>query len=150
MANHHTDSCHFIMNLRQYLSYMGVYSEVGFKKKQYYMNKCSYDKNWSYVRLLVDVGFIPFNASDEDNFINVVDGNYTTFSPDIINCVESVTTDLSRNDPRRSWISKISPMNLPMYRCHHLWSYMTPLPKYDALKISSMTRTMINTIVALT
>ena len=36
----------------------------------------------------MDTGFIPFTGSDEDNFIEVIDGNFSIFSPDIINSVE--------------------------------------------------------------
>ena len=78
----------FLMKLRQSLSYMGVDLEAGFKKKQHYTSKRSYNKNRSYVRLLMNANFIPFNAADEDIYMDIVDGNYTTFSPDILSFVE--------------------------------------------------------------
>ena len=88
MANHHADSCHFLMKLRQALTYMGVDPEAAFKKKVHFQGRQTYDKNRSYVRSLMDAGFIPFTGADEDNFIDVVDGDLSIFSPDYINSVE--------------------------------------------------------------
>ena len=49
----------------------------------------------------MDAGFTPFNGADEDNFINVIDGGHTIFSPEIINFVEEKETTISRSDPYR-------------------------------------------------
>ena len=76
------------MKLRQSLSYMGVDPESGFKKKQHYQGRNTYNKNRSHVRSLIDAGFIPFSVADENTFIDVVDGDPEVFSPDIINSVE--------------------------------------------------------------
>ena len=93
MDNHHANSCHFLMKLRQALTYMGVDPEAAFKKKVHFQSRHTYDKNRSFVRSLMDAGFIPFTGADEDNFIDVVDGDFSVFSPDIINSVEDDTEE---------------------------------------------------------
>ena len=81
------------MKLRQALTYMGVDPEAPFKKKMHFQRRHTYDKNRSFVRSLMDAGFIPFTGADEDNFIDVVDGDFSVFSPDIINSVEDDTEE---------------------------------------------------------
>ena len=93
MANHNANSCHFLMKLRQALTYMGVDPEAAFKKKVHFQSRDTYDKNRSFVRSLMDAGFIPFTGADEDNFIDVVDGDFSIFSPDLINSVEDDTQE---------------------------------------------------------
>ena len=88
MQNHHTDSCHFLLKLRQALSYLGIDPNAAFKKKTHYQGRNSYEKNKSFVRSLMAANFIPFQHADEDNFIDVVDGNHDVFLPDIINTID--------------------------------------------------------------
>ena len=88
MANHHADSCHFLMKLRQALTYLGVDPESGFKKKQHFQGRQTYNKHRSTVRSLIDAGFIPFSGADADTFLDVVDDEPDVFSPDIINSVD--------------------------------------------------------------
>ena len=82
------------MKLHQTLTYMGVDPESALKKKMHFQGQQTYDKNRSYVRSLMDAGFIPYTEADEDNFIDIVDGDFSIFSPDIINSVE----DADQND----------------------------------------------------
>ena len=88
MQNHHADSCHFLLKLRQALSYLGIDPNAAFKKKTHYQGRNSYEKNKNFVRSLMAANFIPFKNADEDNFIDVVDGNHDVFLPDIINAIE--------------------------------------------------------------
>ena len=41
----------------------------------------------------MDAKFIPFRNADEDNFIDVVDGNHEVFTPDIINSIDDNAQD---------------------------------------------------------
>ena len=93
MQNHHADSCHFLLKLRQVLSYLGVEPNAAFKKKAHYQNQSSYVKNKSFVRNLMDANFIPFQNTDKDNFIDVMDGNHEFFTPDIINSIDDTSQD---------------------------------------------------------
>ena len=84
MQNHHADSCHFLLKLRQALTYLGVDPQAAFKKRTNFKGRNTYGQNSSYVRSLQDAGFIPFEA-DSDNFVDVVDGDHEIFTPDIMN-----------------------------------------------------------------
>ena len=93
MANHHADSCHFLLKLRQALSYLGVDPNAAFKKKSHFRGHNTYEKNKSFVRSLMAANFIPFTHADEDNFIDVVDGDHEVFLPDIINSIGDTTEE---------------------------------------------------------
>ena len=41
----------------------------------------------------MDANFITFQNADEDNFIDVVDGNHEVLTPDIINSIDDNTQD---------------------------------------------------------
>ena len=43
----------------------------------------------------MDAGFIPYGRADEGNFVDVVDGDHSVFTPDIIN---SITDEKINND----------------------------------------------------
>ena len=87
MANHHAESCYFLLKLRQALSYLGIDPDAAFKKKKNFKGTNSYEKNRGFVRSLMEANFIPFPRADADIFIDVVDGDHEVFSPDIINQV---------------------------------------------------------------
>ena len=87
MANHHADSCYFLLKLRQSLSYLGIDPDAAFKKKRNFKGKQSYEKNCAFVRSRMQANFIPFPQADADLFIDVVDGDHEVFTPDIINQV---------------------------------------------------------------
>ena len=76
------------MKLRQALTYLGVDPESGFKKKQHFQGRQTYNKHRSTVRSLIDAGLIPFSGADADTFLDVVDDEPDVFSPDIINSVD--------------------------------------------------------------
>ena len=88
MTNHHAYSCHFLLKIHQSLSYLDIGLNYAFKKKQHFQHNKSYDKNRSYVRSLIDAGFIPFRNVDKDHFIDIFDRNHSLFTPYIINCLE--------------------------------------------------------------
>ena len=75
------------MKLRQALTYLGVDPESGFKKKQHFQGRKTYNKNRSHVRSMIDAGFIPCSGADADTFLDVVDNDPDVFSP-IINSVD--------------------------------------------------------------
>ena len=89
MSGHHSDSCHFLLKLRQALTYLRMDPQAPLKKKAHFRGRNSYQKNNNYVRSLQDAGFIPFDGADADNFIDVVDNDHEVFSPDIINDIET-------------------------------------------------------------
>ena len=88
MANHYATAFYFLMKLYQAMVYMGVNPEAGFKKKIHFQGWQSYDKNRSYVRSLMDTGFITFTGVDKDTFIDVVNGDQYVFTPDIFNSTD--------------------------------------------------------------
>jgi len=88
MANHHADSCHFLMKLQQSLTYLGINPDANHHKRTHFTRKKTYDRHRSTVRSLIDAGFIPYSLADVDTFIDVVDGDPDVFSPDIINSVD--------------------------------------------------------------
>ena len=88
MANHHADSCHFLMKLRQSMTYLGMDPDANNNKRTHFTRKKTYDRHRSTVRSLIDAGFIPYSQADVDTFIDVVDGDPDVFSPDIINSVD--------------------------------------------------------------
>ena len=118
MQNHHTDSHHFLFKLRQVLSYLGIDPNAAFKKRTHYQNQNSYAKNKNFVRDLMDAKCIPFQNADEDNFIDVVDGNHEVFTPDIINSIDDNAQDewhaVSRPDTLSPQEDKIrDPLSTP-------------------------------------
>ena len=84
MQNHHADSCHFLLKLRQAITYLSIDPQAAFKKRTNFKGRNTYGDNRSYVRSLQDAGFIPFEA-DSNNFVDVVDGDNEIFTPDIMN-----------------------------------------------------------------
>ena len=88
MANHHADSCHFLLKLKQALSYLKMVPEAPHQKRTNFKGKNSYRANNDYVRSLQDAGFIPYDRADADNFLDVVDDDHDVFTPDIINSVD--------------------------------------------------------------
>ena len=93
MANHHADLCYFLLKLQQSLSYLGIDPDAAFKKKSNFKGKQSYEKNRAFVRSLMQANFIPFPRADADLFIDVVDGDYEVFTPNIINQVNDSNDD---------------------------------------------------------
>ena len=87
LSNHHASACYFLLKLKQALTYLGVDPDAVFKKQQNFKGKNSYAANRSYVRSLMDAGFIPYGRADEGNFVDVVDGDHSVFTPDIINSI---------------------------------------------------------------
>ena len=128
MDNYHAESCHFLMKLRQSFSYMGFASEAGFKKKHYFQGQQSYDNNRSYVRSLMDAGFVPFTGADEDNFIDVVDRDHTYYF--LISSISlMVTTNTKRNDETQKSVTRNQQNYLLMHPHQHLArSTLTFLP----------------------
>ena len=83
MDNHHSSSYHFLLNLHQVLSYLGKDPDAGFKKKKNFKEKNMYTQNRDYVRSLQDAGSIPYDNTNINNFIDVVDGHHDVFTPNI-------------------------------------------------------------------
>ena len=88
MANHHADTCHFLMELKQSLTYLDMNPDANSTRRHHFQHKKTYDRNRSTVRSLIDAGFIPYSQADLDTFIDVVDGDPDVFSPDIINSAD--------------------------------------------------------------
>ena len=88
MSGHHSTNCHFLIKLQQALAYLKMEPTAPYKKRNNFQRKHSYQKNNNYVRSLQDTGFIPYNAADADNFLDVVDTDHNVFEPDIINSIE--------------------------------------------------------------
>jgi len=85
METHHASSCHFLLKLRQSLTYLGIDPDAGNKKKANFQGRHSYAQNRDYVSSLQDAGFIPYTDASADNFVDVVDNDHEVYTPKLLN-----------------------------------------------------------------
>ena len=85
---HHTKLFHFMLKLQQALVYLNLDPMAPYKKRNNFKGKNTYSQNRNYVCFLQDAGFVPFDDADADNVLDVVDGNHSGFTPEIINHVD--------------------------------------------------------------
>ena len=77
-----------MLKLQQALAYLILDPTAPYKKRNNFKGMNTYSQNRNYVRSLQDTEFIPFDGADADIFLDVVDDNYSVFTPEIINHVD--------------------------------------------------------------
>ena len=89
MSGHHSSKCHFLIKLQQALVYLKMEPKAQSNKHNQYKGKHTYQQQNNYVRSLQDTCCIPYDASDADNCLDVVEDDHGVFTPDIINSVDA-------------------------------------------------------------
>lgn len=73
----------FILKLWN-LIYIGINPNMSFKKKMHFKGHQSQEKNYRFIRSLMNANFIPFSASSNDIIVDMVDNTHDVFNHDII------------------------------------------------------------------
>ena len=89
MFGHHSSNCHFLIKLQQALAYLKMELKAPYNKVNHYKGKHTYQQQNNFVRSLQDAGFVPYDAADPDNCLDVVNNDHDVFTSDIINSVDA-------------------------------------------------------------
>ena len=72
------------MKIKQALSYLKMVPSPPAKKRKFFKGRNYFENNRSFIRTLMDNGFIPYQEAPPDLLVDIVDDEHTIFEPNLL------------------------------------------------------------------